>query len=164
MRRELAEALACQIHVIPVFDGHSIERLKAEDLPAALGQLAELQYFVLGGGDTQDQLTKLGDLLTDLVPTLKESDRLSNRSTEAGTPANSVDDSHGSTFQGRDFSGTFHLGKGDIKRNTRDTYNTYGGSHLSGPGGTHVAGDNIGGINHRFGDSAMREEKEDDDC
>ncbi|MER6826892.1 toll/interleukin-1 receptor domain-containing protein [Streptosporangium sp. NPDC000563] len=162
VRRELAEALACQIHVIPVFDGHGIQPLKAKDLPADLARLAELQCFELGGSHTQDQLAKLGDLLADLVPKLKETDRLGNRSSGPDAVANSVHDSHGPTVQGRDLSGTFHMGKGDIKQDTHDTYNTYGGSHFSGPGGTHVAGDNYSGINHRFGDSATKEEKGDD--
>ncbi|MDF5753152.1 toll/interleukin-1 receptor domain-containing protein [Spongiactinospora sp. TRM90649] len=161
VHRELAEALACQIHVVPVFDGLGIQRLKAEELPADLARLAEIQYFELGGNHTQDQLIALGNLLADLVPELKKTDRLDDRSSEPGTVANSVHDTHGTTVQGRDLSGTFHMGKGDIRQHTHDTNTTYGGSHITGPGGVHVAGDNSGGINHRFGDSAMRD-KEDD--
>ena len=159
VRRELAEAFACGIHVIPVLDGRRTERLTAAALPPELGRLAELQSLPLDASDARSQLQRIGDLLTELVPALKAFDRRAAQSPESGSVANSIDEVSGGTgVQSRDITGDVgtvvkdnrgpvHTGRGDINSHT-----------FSGDGATYIAGDSKGAIRHRFGDRRERED------
>ncbi|MEV0974974.1 toll/interleukin-1 receptor domain-containing protein [Microtetraspora glauca] len=149
VRREILEALACGIPVIPVLDGRGAERLRIADLPAELKRLADYQSVRLDLGDAKPDLDRIADRLTELVPTLR--DRIAPES--SATVNNQMGEVHGTAVQSRDITGDvgtvvkadhgqFNLGKGD-QRNV----------HFSGPGATYVEGINNGGIRHRFGDS-----------
>jgi hypothetical protein len=163
VRREILEAFACGIEVIPVLEGRETSRLNPADLPAELKRLADIQSVRLDVSNLEADLKRIGDLLATKVPQLKAADRTTPPKPEAGDVRNSVGEVHGDVFQagaitgdvGRIIKGTqgpIHNGKGDIYHNSQ---------HVSGPGGTYIAGDNQGGIRHNFGDSRRKEEEGD---
>ncbi|MBG0817565.1 toll/interleukin-1 receptor domain-containing protein [Planomonospora sp. ID82291] len=172
VRKEIAEAFACGIPVIPVLEGRTTERLDGALLPAELVRLAEVQYVRLDYQNVQADLTRIGDMLAARVPSLKEADRLASRppgpdaaGDAAGNAAgnavgNAAGDVYGTSVQSRDITGDVgtvtkhshgpvHLGKGDLYSNS---------PRFSGDGATYVAGDNQGGIRHRFGGSRGNED------
>jgi hypothetical protein len=153
VRREILEAYASRVRVIPMLKGRKTERLKARDLPAELARLADVQSLRLDTRDDEADTRRIGDTLADLVPALKRLDRLPSHSSGPGTVRNTTSDVHGTAVQSRDITGDvgtvikgnhgpIHTGKGDINQNS---------PHFSGDGATYVHGDNHGGIGHRFG-------------
>lgn len=159
VRREILEALACGIPVIPVLEGRRTERLTASDLPAELQPLADRQSERLDLHQVESGLDRIAKRLIELVPTLR--DRTAAETMDSGSTHNHVGDVRGGTIvQSRDITGDvgtvikgdhgqFHLGKGN-------QYN----QHFSGPGATYVQGNNEGGIRHHF-DSSGKDEEDD---
>lgn len=161
VRREILEAYASKITVIPVLKGRTTERLKAADLPAGLERLADVQSLRLDPRDNELDIRRIGDFLAELVPALRKADRGAAQSADAGTVYNTVRDTSGTVTQSHHIDGDVgtvikgnqgpvHTGKGDIKQNTQ---------HFSGDGATYVHGDNHGGISHRFGRTRVDEEE-----
>lgn len=153
VRREILEAYASRVMVIPVLKGRKTERLKAADLPIELARLADVQSLRLDTRDNEADIRRIGDKLAELAPALKEADRQASRSTDPGTVHNSAQDVHGTITQSRHIigdvgtvikgnQGPIHTGKGDINQNTQ---------HFTGDGATYIQGDNHGGIGHHFG-------------
>jgi hypothetical protein len=68
-RREICEAFACGVRVIPVLVG-GVGRLRADTLPPALQQLARCQYLRLDHRNVDVGLDRLTTTLVDLVPRL----------------------------------------------------------------------------------------------
>ena len=152
VRREILEAYACGIRIIPVLKGRKTDRLKAAELPAELARLADLQSLRLDMRENEADLVRIGDELAALVPSLQAADRMASRSPESAMAPNSVSDIHGTVVQShsvtgdvgtviKETRGQIHAGKGDI-------YN--GSQHFSGAGATYIKGDNNDGVNHRF--------------
>ncbi|RFS87372.1 toll/interleukin-1 receptor domain-containing protein [Actinomadura spongiicola] len=159
VRREILEAYASKVTVIPVLKGRKTERLKAADLPIELARLADVQSLRLEPRDGEDDIRRIGDFLSELVPELRRADSQASPAPENVNVNNTASDIHGTAVQGRDIggdvgtvikgnAGSVHAGKGDINQNTQ---------HFSGDGATYVQGDNHGGVGHRF--SREREEK-----
>jgi TIR domain-containing protein len=135
VRREIMEAHAAGIRVIPVLKGRKTDRLKASELPPELAWLADVQSLLLDMRDNKADLARIGDELAELVPSLREADRSALRSPEPGVVRNSASDIHGPVVQGRDITGDIgetivkgthgpvHAGKGDINQ------------HFAGPPG-----------------------------
>jgi hypothetical protein len=129
VRREILEAYAHGIRVIPILKGRKTERLNAVNLPAELARLAEVQYLRLDTRDNEADLRHIGDELADLVPSLKEADRAEQPAAPDGV-RNSANDIRGTVAQGHtvgdvgtiikgNSGGTFHTGKGDIYQNPK---------------------------------------------
>jgi hypothetical protein len=162
VRKEILEAFACGIEVIPVLDGRKAERLNPADLPGELKRLADVQSVPLDLHDLQSSLARIGDELVAKVPELKTVDRAASQKPEADGVRNSVGEVRGNVVQAREFTGdagtvikgnqgSIHLGDGNLYHNS---------PHVSGTGATYIAGDNQGGIRHDFGGSRRKEEEE----
>jgi hypothetical protein len=158
VRREILEAYANGIPVVPVLKNRA-GRLNARDLPTELERLADAQSLRLDIRDNETDLARIGDKLTDLVPSLLEADS-TRRSPVQGAVQNSSGNVRGTVIQGRDLTGDtgtvikgnhgpVHAGQGNIYQ---------GSQHFSGDGATYVQGDNEGGISHSFGDSRRVED------
>ncbi|MEU8271341.1 toll/interleukin-1 receptor domain-containing protein [Sphaerisporangium sp. NPDC049002] len=161
VRREILEAFACGVPVMPVLDGRRTERLNPADLPEELAGLADLQSMPLDlQQDAEPGLTRIARRITEYVPSLKEADSTASPSPAPGSVSNSVGDVNGTAVQNRDVTGdvgnvikgdrgSIHTGKGDINNNS---------PRFSGDGATYVAGDNQGGIRHQFGGRRRNED------
>jgi hypothetical protein len=147
VRREILEAYACGIRVIPLLKGRETERLNAADLPADLAQLADAQSLRLDMRDNAADLKQIGDKLADLVPSLKNADRAASQSQDQATMHTSVRGAHGTFTQARDIAGDagtvikgthgpVHAGKGNIYQDSQ---------HFSGDEVTYIAGDRASG-------------------
>lgn len=161
VRREILEAYAAKIAVIPVLKGRTTERLKATDLPVELERLADVQSLRLDPRDNEMDIRRIGNFLAELVPALKKADRQASQAADAGTVYNTASDTSGTVTQSRYINGDVgtvikgnhgpvHTGKGDINHSTQ---------HFSGDGATYIHGDNNGGISHRFGRARGDEEE-----
>lgn len=162
VRKELMEAFDCDLPIVPVLDGRKTDRLNRADLPRELARLADLQSIPFGTHDTEAGLKRLGDVVIDMVPGLRDLDQDDVSSLAPGSVANSIGDVSGTAVQSRDFtgdvggnvikgtSGPVHTGKGDIYQNSS---HVSGGRHFSGNGMTYFEGDHHGNIQHRFGDT-----------
>jgi hypothetical protein len=162
VRREILEAYAYGIRVVPVLKGRKADRLRAADLPAELARLADLQSLRLDMRDNEADLVRIGDELAALVPSLKAADRVASRSPAPATVRNSASEIHGTVVQSHGITGDVgtvikgnhgpvHAGKGNIYQDSQ---------HFSGAGATYIKGDNHGGINHRSGGR----DTEEDEC
>ncbi|CAM5501760.1 hypothetical protein SGLAM104S_00743 [Streptomyces glaucescens] len=148
---------------VPVLSGRRTERLNRDDLPGSLTQLAENQYLRYDNQNAEADLRQIVAELTALVPDLSAAQQRQHGPTPSpGGVRNQVSGgSQGPVFQGRDFtgdiggtviknsSGPIHAGKGD-------QHNHHHAPNFSGDGGTYVAGDNHGGVRHRFGGGRRR--------
>ncbi|MGW2840286.1 toll/interleukin-1 receptor domain-containing protein [Streptomyces sp. NPDC001493] len=167
VRREILEAFSREIPIVPVLDGRKTDRLNRADLPDELAQLADLQSIPFGTHDTETGLKRLGDVVVDMVPGLRDLDRDAVSPVVGNSVANSVGDVSGTAVQSRDFTGDVggtvikgalgpvHTGGGDIYQNSS---HVSGGRHFSGDGMTYFEGGNHGGIQHRFGESGRHED------
>ena len=162
VRREILEAFAYGIRIVPVLKGRKTDRLKVADLPIDLARLADLQSLRLDMRDNEAELVRIGDELAALVPALKSADRVASRSSAPASISNSVSNIHGTVVQSHSISGDVgtvikgtrgqvHAGKGDINN---------GSQHFSGAGATYIKGDNNEGISHRFGDRDVEEDEQ----
>lgn len=89
VRRELEEAFAWAVPVIPVLIGRQAEQLDPLRLPESIADLAECQYIRYSPRTARDDLALLGDRLAKLVPALSAADkgRLPNPETALEPPA-----------------------------------------------------------------------------
>ncbi|WP_055587996.1 TIR domain-containing protein [Streptacidiphilus griseoplanus] len=160
VRREIVEAFSCGIPVLPVLEGRTTERLRAADLPAELAEIAEIQSTRLDLHQAESDLIRIGDALVELVPSLLEAERSAAGDEAAGAVHNTMGEVHGTAVQSRDITGDVgtvikgsqgpvHTGRGNLYHQS---------PHFSGDGATFVAGDNHGGIGHRFGEPRRPED------
>ncbi|MEU8707505.1 toll/interleukin-1 receptor domain-containing protein [Streptomyces sp. NPDC048565] len=159
VRKEIVEAIACEIPIVPVLDGRKTDRLNKADLPTELARLADLQSIPFGTHDTETSLKRLGDVVADMVPGLRDLDRDADSRLVPGSVNNSIGEVNGTAVQSRDFTGDVgsnvikgtngpvHTGQGDIYQNSS---HVSGGRHFSGNGMTYFEGDHNGDIQHRF--------------
>ncbi|MGW9077154.1 toll/interleukin-1 receptor domain-containing protein [Streptomyces kronopolitis] len=169
VRKEILEAFACGLPVVPVLAGRMTERLEREDLPDELARLAELQSVRLDTQNAAADLKRLGDLVADMVPELHDLEHAEAPAPDPGSVSNSAGDIHGTAVQSRDFTGDVggtvikgstgpvHSGNGNIYQNSR---HVSGGRHYSGDGMTNIEGNHRGDIRHRFGGPERREDDE----
>ncbi|MGW3266644.1 toll/interleukin-1 receptor domain-containing protein [Streptomyces sp. NPDC001056] len=158
VRKEIEEAFACEVPVVPILDGRKTARLDKAALPDALSRLADLQSVPFDTQDAETGLRRVGDLVADLVPGLTDLTR-AEENASPGSVTNSIDDMSGTAVQSRDFTGDVggtvikdahgpvHTGGGSIYQNSR---HVSGGRHFSGNGMTYFEGDNHGGVQHRY--------------
>ncbi|MGW4728673.1 toll/interleukin-1 receptor domain-containing protein [Streptomyces shenzhenensis] len=167
VRKEIEEAFTCELAVVPILDGRKTDRLDKADLPPELARLADLQSIPFDTHDTETGVRRIGDLVAELVPGLRDRTRADSASRPPDTVTNSTRDVHGTAVQSRDFTGDVggtvvkdshgpvHTGNGHIYQNSR---HVSGDRHISGDGTTYFEGDNHGAIQHRFGEPDRRED------
>ncbi|MFF2524504.1 TIR domain-containing protein [Streptomyces liangshanensis] len=169
VRREIEEAFASGVLVVPLLLGRRAEQLDAHRLPKSLAPLAECQYERLSNRSAEADLIRLGDRLVRQVPELAALDRRPAAETkptpDPGTqPGVRNDHQSGGIGQVGGSVGTFvneshgplHSGNGDL---------VHGGDVVRGPkivgdGTNHVTGGNRGGIHQRFGPRTGRKDDE----
>jgi hypothetical protein len=129
VRTEILAAQACGTRVVPVIKGRKTDRLARASLPPELMWLADVHSLRLDMHESTDDLTRIGDFLADLVPTLKAADLTVGEPAASGATDNSASDIAGNLVQGRDISGGVHnfnfkgtsgpvmLGDGNIQNN-----------------------------------------------
>ncbi|KOU74473.1 hypothetical protein ADK57_07585 [Streptomyces sp. MMG1533] len=126
VRREITEAHACRIPIIPILGGANVAWLRKDELPSALSWLSEYQSLRYVPYDSSTDLVRIGDELALLIPELTDQRRQNPSSAPEAGPGNSVSGGdQGTLVQGRDFSGDiagaiyknntgpFHTGSGD---------------------------------------------------
>ncbi|MEV7339458.1 toll/interleukin-1 receptor domain-containing protein [Streptomyces sp. NPDC093544] len=161
VRREIEEAFTCELPVVPILDGRKTNRLSKADLPIQLARLADLQTIPFDTHDTEAGVRRIGDLVFEMVPGLRDLLQVNKTSPASDTVTNSIGDVSGTAVQSRDFTGDVggtivkgahgpvHTGNGHIYQNSRYVS---GDRHISGNGVTNFEGDNHGTIQHRFGE------------
>jgi hypothetical protein len=106
VRKEILAALSTGASVVPVLKGRNTDRLVRADLPPELRWLADVHSLRLDMHDSPADLSRIGDFLADLVPTLKATDRSVRDATAEGSTINSANNIEGgNVVQGRDFTG-----------------------------------------------------------
>ncbi|MGA5131558.1 toll/interleukin-1 receptor domain-containing protein [Streptomyces olivoreticuli] len=167
VRKEILDAFEIGIPVLPILDGRTVDRLSADALPEELAHLADLQSLRLDHQNADADLARIGDTLAELVPELGTADRHAQEDQDS-TPdgaGNSINGgTQGAAVQTRDFNGmvgtSFYGAQGPVHTGKGNQY--VESQHFSGPvsgdGATYVTGDVNGGINHRFGGRADRED------
>jgi hypothetical protein len=108
VRTEILAAQTCGTRVVPVIKGRKTDRLARASLPPELMWLADVHSLRLDMHESTDDLTRIGDFLADLVPTLKAADRTAAEPAASGATDNSASDVIGNLVQGRDISGGVH--------------------------------------------------------
>ncbi|MFF4985753.1 toll/interleukin-1 receptor domain-containing protein [Streptosporangium saharense] len=156
VRREIAEALRNGIPVIPILDGRRTERLRRGDLPRELAVLADHQSLPIDlQQDVRSSLERLADRIVERVPSLGAPPP--DTAEAPGFVSNSAANVYGTAVQARDIAGdagTVIKGNHGPLLTGKGILNDHRNSpHFSGDGATYVAGDNRGGIRHRFGGS-----------
>jgi len=146
IRREILEAFAHGVRVIPVLIGRLQPLLRPSDLPPELARLADCQYRRLDHRSSETDLRALGDELAELVPSLVDHDQPGD---EPGPDAG--DGRCSATLRAGDHA---HQQTGDtstVVNDTRGPVNTGSGHQFTGDGVNYVTGGNSGGIRQRFG-------------
>ncbi|MEU6735174.1 toll/interleukin-1 receptor domain-containing protein [Streptomyces physcomitrii] len=157
VRREILEAFDCRIPVIPVLSERAVKRLRADELPAPLKRLADLQSVRY---DTNSRSASLTHLVDELLYTVPELETRAADATRAEPGRNSTHNSvsggqQGFVIQGGgevsgdihqttigNAHGPLHTGKGN-----QNIHHHQPGTHVShGDGATHFSGDNHGQI------------------
>lgn len=108
VRTEILAAQTSGTRVVPVIKGRKTDRLARASLPPELMWLADVHSLRLDMHESTDDLNRIGDFLTDLVPTLKAADRTAEEFAASGATDNSANDVAGNLVQGRDISGGVH--------------------------------------------------------
>ncbi|MFD5769751.1 toll/interleukin-1 receptor domain-containing protein, partial [Streptomyces sp. NPDC127049] len=160
VRIEILEAWRCGVHVIPVLRGRRTERLSPASLPPQLAPLAELNSLRIDSQSHAEGTAAIGDAIVQLVPGLAaphaEPDGADDvRSTDTTQNALAGGNS-GISIQSRDIGqiGTLVSNPTGPVNTGSGTQNNQSHTHrpqISGDGAAYVAGDNHGGISHRFG-------------
>ncbi|MEV1200360.1 toll/interleukin-1 receptor domain-containing protein [Microbispora rosea] len=90
VRREILEALAHKVRVIPVLVGRRTNSLNAAELPQELAVLAKLQNRRLYPDDPKPGLQRIGDDLARLIPKLAKDQRTSEPRPHAGPSVGTI--------------------------------------------------------------------------
>jgi hypothetical protein len=117
VRRELVEARAYHVRVIPVLVGEDKWRLAQVELPAELSWLRDLQYRQFAHSRADECLDRIAEDLISFVPGLRPraAAEPANHTTVQGNQTNFTDN-HGQVHSGsgHQFNGTNHIsGLGD---------------------------------------------------
>ncbi|MEV6486750.1 TIR domain-containing protein [Streptomyces sp. NPDC051576] len=152
VRREIEEALASGVLIVPLFIGRRVEQLDPRRLPRSIAEIAECQYTRVDQHSLEADLTRLGDRLVRLVPALAALDR--SGPSDDPVPAEpdlTVRNDHQSGGIGQ-VSGTV----GTYVHDARGPLHTGGGPQVNGDGTNVISGDNHGGIRQGFGTRTPR--------
>jgi hypothetical protein len=157
VRREIEEAFACGVLVVPILLGRHTEQLERQHLPSPLAGLADCQYLRFSLRNAESDLAHLGDRLTKQVPALAALDK-SPATAEAPDPSDSL------TVRNRGQRGGIGNVGGNVGtfvNESKAPLHTGSGDQISnqinGDGTNHLAGDNHGGIHQQFGPPRRRE-------
>jgi TIR domain len=149
-RREILEAFEHGVRVLPVLVG-GIPRLRPSDLPSALAKLAHRQYRRLDHRSAEADLRELGDRLTELIPSLVDSDHPQ----QAAGPATDEGETSARLRAGdharQQVGATNTMVHGDVGQLSSGS-----GNQFIGDGTVHVEGGNRGGIRQKFGSTHKR--------
>jgi hypothetical protein len=161
VRREILAAIDYGICVIPVLKGRKTDQLNPADLPPDLKRLANVQSLRLDTRDNEADLTRIGDALAHLVPSLRKADRAGSRSPAPGAVHSTARDIHGTLVQGRDIGGDAGtVIKGNLGPvHTGDGHIYQGSQHFSEASGTYIRGDSHRGIGRPGGAQPDEDEK-----
>ncbi|MFF9360321.1 toll/interleukin-1 receptor domain-containing protein [Streptomyces griseoluteus] len=164
VRKEIEAAFECGLIVVPVLDGRKTDRLNKAAMPPELARLADLQSVPFDSThDTEAGVRRIGDLVAELVPELRDLIEPGEPSPTSTSVHNSIGDVSGTSVQAGDFSGdvggtivknshgTVHTGSGSIYNNSR---HVSGDRYISGTGTTYTEGDHHGDVHQRFGEPA----------
>ncbi|MCX4996748.1 toll/interleukin-1 receptor domain-containing protein [Streptomyces longwoodensis] len=162
VRKEIETAFECGLIVVPVLDGRKTDRLSGATLPPELARLADLQSVPFDTThDTGAGVRRIGDLISELIPELRDLDEPGEPSPASSTVHNSMGDVSGTAVQAGDFNGDVggtivkgshgpvHTGSGSIYNNSR---HVSGNRYISGTGTTYTEGDHHGDVHQRFGE------------
>ncbi|PKW15390.1 toll/interleukin-1 receptor domain-containing protein [Saccharopolyspora spinosa] len=155
-RKEILNAMRSGARIIPILCGRKLPRLVAADLPRALAPLADLQSLTYDTGSAEAGLDRIAAELVDLVPGLV--DRTAKAPSTGGVHYTNGGPVNGNITQLRDMSGgsitntAFNGPTGPVSTDGGDQHISYG------DGATHVTGNKIGGIRHKFGSKRERGE------
>jgi TIR domain len=108
VRQEILAASSSDGRVVPVLKGRQTGRLARTSLPPELKWLADVHSLRLDMHQSDLDLKAIGDLLAELVPTLKAAELAAGRSAPSGANDNSAADNSGNLVQGRDIHGGVH--------------------------------------------------------
>ncbi|MEU1012878.1 toll/interleukin-1 receptor domain-containing protein [Streptomyces sp. NPDC005890] len=162
VRKEIEAAFECGLIVVPVLDGRKTDRLSKAALPSELARLADLQSVPFDSThDTEAGVRRIGDLVAELAPELRDLSEPDEPSPTSTTVHNSIGDVSGTSVQAGAFSGdvggtivksshgTVHTGSGSIYNNSR---HVSGDRYISGTGTTYTEGNHHGDVDQRFGE------------
>ncbi|MGW2487904.1 toll/interleukin-1 receptor domain-containing protein [Streptomyces sp. NPDC001606] len=162
VRKEIEAAFEWGLIVVPVLDGRKTDRLSNAVLPPELARLADLQFVPFDSThNTEAGVRRIGDLVAELVPELRDLLEPGEPSPASTTVHNSIGDVSGTSVQAGDFSGdvggtivknshgTVHTGSGSVYNNSR---HVSGDRYISGTGTTYTEGDHHGDVHQRFGE------------
>ncbi|RLU84931.1 TIR domain-containing protein [Streptomyces griseocarneus] len=152
VRREIEEAFAYGVLVVPVLIGRGMEQLDGRRLPASLTKLAACQYERYSQRSAKSDIARLGDRLVKQVPRLAALDT-QLPAAEAGKAQNGTS-VHNSGQQG----GIGNV-QGSVGTYVNDTHaplhtgsgSQFNGTQIHGDGTNYIAGDNSGDIRQQFG-------------
>lgn len=162
VRREIEEALAQGVPVVPVLDGRNTAPLRHGQLPTSLRRLADLSALTYAPRTSESDLARICEELALLVPDLAAPEPAAPAA--PGTTVHNLvsGGSHGTVFQtgpvGGGISQTTLTATGPLHTGTGDQHtisptlgdnssfvlgNQYGGSQVEGNqyGGAHLEGD-----------------------
>ncbi|MEH6378839.1 toll/interleukin-1 receptor domain-containing protein [Streptomyces sp. KLMMK] len=155
VRREIEEAFACGVLVVPVLLGRKTEQLDRSRLPESLARLATCQYERYSQRNATTDIARIGDRIAKQVPRLAALDQQAAPAPAARTrvqpdPEEHVSARHGSigTFV-NDAHAPFHTGFGT----------QVNGTQVNGDGTNYHAGDNRGGVRQNFGPRGKGEKR-----
>ena len=158
VRREIEEALAFGVLIVPLFIGRRVEQLDPRRLPRSIAELAEYQYTRVELHSLDADLTRLGDRLVRRVPALAALDRgvappAESAPAEPDSPVRNNNQS-GGIGQVNGTVGTYvHDARGPLHTGSGGQFN---GPQVNGDGTNVISGDNHGGIRQGFGTRTPR--------
>ncbi|MFE6281131.1 toll/interleukin-1 receptor domain-containing protein [Streptomyces sp. NPDC057877] len=160
VRKEIEAAFECGLVVLPVLDGRKTDRLSKAALPPELARLADLQSVPFDSThDTKAGVRRIGDLVAELVPELRDLSEPGEPSPTSTSVRNSIGDVSGTSVQAGDFRGdvggtivrsssaTVHTGSGSVYNHSR---HVSGDRYISGTGTTYTEGDHHGDVHQQF--------------
>ncbi|MEV1008833.1 toll/interleukin-1 receptor domain-containing protein [Streptomyces sp. NPDC049881] len=179
VRREIEEAFAHGVTVVPVLIGRTVEHLDRSRLPDSIGRLAECQCVRWTTRTSQHDLALIGDHLAREVPELAIADRHAKPDAPTGTADNRAEGQRPAAYDIRNTGQSGGIGnvsevRGTVVGEAHAPLHTGSGTQVNGDqvhgskvDGTQVNGDgNVvggsghGGIQQHFGPSRRRRESD----
>lgn len=154
-RKEIRNAIEHGANIIPVLCGRKTPRLTPSDLPPGLERLGDFQALTFDTGNARDDLDKIADVLSRLVPGLPPSSPVPPSTETAGSSNSIGGDVSGIAIQ----AGTFTQNGGSVGNTVINGATgpihtgagaQYIGSITSGGTSNYAAGSNPTGIQQNF--------------
>ncbi|MFF0724834.1 toll/interleukin-1 receptor domain-containing protein [Streptomyces sp. NPDC004134] len=180
VRREIEEAFAHGVAVLPVLIGRHTEQLDPRRLPESIVALADCQYMRFTLRTAGHDLALIGDQLAKQVPELAAADRGPDPAVTAAAPPAEQGPGADDTAPGMHNTGQsggignvsgrigtvvgeanapFHSGSGDLVSGDRVDGDQINGPQVTGDGNI-VGGGDHGGIDQNFGPARRRREND----